>query len=179
MVDLLSLPHKEDEMMSVLVANRPYLVAVLRSCPLRLVRCCASAVFFSLCLSAAAGAGELTNLSTRGFVGTGEEVLIGGFVIEGSPTTVLIRAPGPSLEEFGIDEPLLDPVLTLFAGQTPIAENNDWVDSPQAEEILDTGLAPEDDFEPAILVTLLPGSYTAIVSGFEDDIGVALVEVFR
>jgi hypothetical protein len=166
-------------MMSVLLANSPYLVVALRSCPLRLVRCCASAVFFALYLATVAGAGELSNLSTRGFVGTGEEVLIGSFVIEDSPTTVLIRAPGPSLEEFDIDEPLLDPVLTLFVGQTPIAENDDWVDSSQADEIFDTGLEPEDDFEPAILITLEPGSYTAIVSGEGDEVGVALVEVFR
>jgi hypothetical protein len=166
-------------MMSVLLASRPDCVAALRSCPLRLVQCWASAVFFTLCLAAVAGAGELSNLSTRGFVGTGDDVLIGGFVIEESPTMVLIRAPGPSLEDFGVAEPLRDPVLTLFAGQTPIAGNNDWVDSPQAEEILETGLAPEDDFEPAILVTLPPGPYTVVVSGFEGDIGVALVEVYR
>jgi hypothetical protein len=158
-------------MMSVLLANKSCLVAALRSCPLRLALRCVRVVFWALCLAGVADAGELSNLSTRGFVGTGDEVLIGGFVITGSPTTVLIRAPGPSLEEFGIPEPLLDPVLTLFAGQTVIATNNDWVDSPQADEIFDTGLAPQDDFEPAILITLPPGPYTAIVSGDGDDVG--------
>jgi hypothetical protein len=165
--------------MRVPLANRPHLVAALRSCPLRLVQRCARAVCFALCLAEVARAGELSNLSTRGFVGTEDEVLIGGFVITGSPTTVLIRAPGPSLEDFGVVDPLLDPVLTLFAGQTAIAANDDWVDSALADEIVDTGLAPADEVEPAILITLPPGPYTAIVSGFEGEIGVALVEVFR
>jgi hypothetical protein len=169
----------EGEIMRVSLTNRSRRIVALCGCPLRLVRRCASAVFLALCLAAVAGAGELSNLSTRGFVGTGEEMLIGGFVIEDSPTTVLIRAPGPSLEEFDIDEPLLDPVLTLFVGQTPIAENDDWVDSSQVDEIFDTGLAPEDDREPAILITLDPGPYTAIVSGDGGEVGVALVEVFR
>jgi hypothetical protein len=165
--------------MGVFLLRRPILFAALLSSPLRPVKRWVGALLFASCLPGVAWAGELINLSTRGFVGTGDEVLIGGFVIEGSPETVLIRAPGPSLEEFGVADPLFDPVLTLFSGQTAIASNDNWVDSFQADDIFDTGLAPDDDLEPAILITLDPGAYTAIVSGAEGEIGVALVEVFR
>jgi len=74
---------------------------------------------------------------------------------------------------------LFDPVLTLFSGQTVIDSNDDWVDSFDADEIFETGLAPSDDLEPAILITLAPGAYTAIVSGAGGEIGVALVEVYH
>src|SRR5712691_12189171 len=84
-----------------------------------------SLLVLASCLPGVAGAGELVNLSTRGFVGTGDNVLIGGFIIEGSPTTVLVRAPGPSLSAFGVPGVLANPTLELFSGQTSIAFNDD------------------------------------------------------
>ncbi len=131
------------------------------------------------CLPGVAGAGELVNLSTRGFVGTGDNVLIGGFIIEGSPTTVLVRAPGPSLSAFGVPGVLANPTLELFSGQTSIAFNDDWQTSPNASAITASGLAPSDPREPALLITLTPGPYTAIVRGAGGTTGVALVEIFK
>ena len=137
------------------------------------------------------GSSRLTNLSTRGRVETGDNVMIGGFIIGGStPKTVLIRASGPSLAALGVPGVLTDPVLRLFAGQTAIAENDDWqVALPLCQQsghtcggpsaIAATGLAPSHFLEAAILITLPPGLYTAIVSGFGGSTGVGLVEVFE
>ena len=126
------------------------------------------------------GSSRLTNISTRGRVGTGDNVMIGGFIIGGdTPKTVLVRAIGPSLAALGVPGALADPVLRLFSGQTAIAENDDWQTSPQAAAIAANGLAPSHPLEAAILITLNPGPYTAIVSGFGGTIGVGLVEVFE
>ncbi len=134
---------------------------------------------------------RLTNLSTRGLVQTGDNVMIGGFIIGGTtPKTVLVRAVGPSLTAFGVPGALANPVLRLVAGQTPIAENNDWqVALPLCQqsghtcggpaEITAAGLAPSHPLEAAIHITLAPGAYTAIVSGFGGTTGVGLVEVFE
>ena len=86
------------------------------------------------CLSASASAGELINVSTRGFVGTGDNVLIGGFIIEGGPQTVLVRAPGPSLTTLGVSGALTNPSVELFSGQTSIAFNDDWQTAANAAE---------------------------------------------
>jgi hypothetical protein len=91
---------------------------------------------------------------------------------------VIVRAIGPSLARFGIPNPLLDPTLELHDGNGAIiAFNDNWRDSQQAE-IQATGLAPTDNRESAIVSTLAPGNYTAIVRGKNDTIGVALVEVY-
>jgi hypothetical protein len=137
-----------------------------------------SLLLFAYGLSGTAGAGQLINLSTRGFVGTDDNVLIGGFIIEGTPTRVLLRAPGPSLSAVGVSGVLADPTLELFFGQTRIASNDDWQTSSQAAEITQSGLAPAHPREAAIPITLNPGAYTAIVRGAGGTIGVALVEVF-
>ena len=123
--------------------------------------------------------GEAANISTRGMAGTGEDVLIGGFIVTGSDAKkVLVRAIGPSLMSFGISGALADPTVTVFdSNHTIIASNDNWKSNQQAE-IDATGRAPQSDLESAVIVTLPPGSYTAIVSGNNGGNGVALVEVY-
>ena len=122
---------------------------------------------------------KLGNISTRGSVGTGNNVLIGGFIFRGSqPKRILLRAIGPSLRSAGIVNPLNDPVLELHnqAGEL-VTTNDNWRQSQQSE-ILATGLAPTNDRESAILTTLPTGLYTAIVRGSNGATGIALVEVY-
>jgi len=124
----------------------------------------------------------LINISTRGQVLTNNDVMIGGFIIQGdAPQTVFVRARGPSLVPFGIPNALMDPVLQLFAGQTPIATNDDWqVQAIPADvaAIQASPFAPTDSREAVIRVTLQPGAYTAIVTGRNGTTGVGIVEVF-
>jgi sugar lactone lactonase YvrE len=126
------------------------------------------------------GAGRLQNISTRLRVQTGDNVLIGGFVITGTqPKQLLIRAIGPSLTSFGISDVLADPVLELHDGAgTLITSNDNWMDAPNRQEIIDSGIPPTNDLESAILMTLDPGPYTAIVRGVNDTTGIALVEAY-
>src|SRR5439155_737258 len=121
----------------------------------------------------------LGNISTRAFVQTGDNVVIGGFIVQGiQPKRVIIRAIGPELTQYGVPNPLADPTLELHDGTgAVIAFDDNWRDSQEAE-IEATGLAPSDDRESAIVSTLAPGSYTAIVRGTNNTIGVALVEVY-
>jgi len=131
----------------------------------------------------------LTNISTRARVQTGANVMIGGFIIGGdTPKTVLVRAIGPSLAAFGVPGALANPSLQLFSGQTPIAENDDWqvtdlvcqaIGCGGPADIAATGSAPSHPLEAAILITLNPGPYTAIVSGVGGTTGVGLVEVYE
>ncbi len=122
-----------------------------------------------------------TNLSARAFVGTGNDVLIGGTIIggnAGSLLRVLVRALGPSLASFGVATPLADPTLSLRdANGNVIANNDNWKDSQQAD-IAATGKAPPNDHESAILALLAPGNYTAIVAGKNGTTGVALMEFY-
>jgi hypothetical protein len=129
-------------------------------------------------LNATAGS-KFGNISTRALVQTGNNVMIGGFIITGSgQKRVIVRAIGPSLAQHGITNPLLDPTLELHNGNgAVIAFNDNWRDTQQTD-IQATGLAPTDDRESAILRTLSPGNYTAIVRGKNNTIGVALVEVY-
>ena len=122
----------------------------------------------------------LVNLSTRGTVQTGDNVLIGGFIIPGrAPKKVLIRAIGPSLNGSGITGALGDPTLTLFTGRgTQIAFNDDWINSPDKQAIIDTTAPPTNDKESAIIASLAPGNYTAKVAGANNATGVALVELY-
>ena len=102
-----------------------------------------------------------------------------GFVITGdSPKSVLITARGPSLAAFGITNALANPNLQLVAGQTVIASNDDFGTSTNLTQIQATGNAPTNPLESAILITLNPGNYTAIVSGVGGATGVGIVEVF-
>jgi uncharacterized delta-60 repeat protein len=122
-----------------------------------------------------------TNLSARAFVGTGNDVLIGGTIIRGNGTSllrVLVRALGPSLASAGVTTPLANPTLSLRdANGNVIASNDNWKDSQQAA-IAATGKAPPNDNESAILGLLAPGNYTAIVAGKNGTTGVALVEFY-
>ena len=125
---------------------------------------------------------QLRNISTRGFVGTGDNVLIGGFILGGNGMVnqaLLFRALGPSLTAFGVPGALQDPTLQLFnSSGVVIAFNDNWRDTQQSQ-IQATGLAPTDDRESAIYATLPAGAYTAIVRGANNTTGVALVEVYN
>ena len=122
----------------------------------------------------------LGNISMRGFVQTGDNVLIAGFIVgNGGSDTVVVRAIGPSLGAAGVANPLADPVLDLHdADGTLILSDDDWRDAQEAL-IQSTGLAPTNDLEPAIIRALTPGNYTAVVSGKDGGTGVALVEVYN
>jgi hypothetical protein len=126
------------------------------------------------------GNAQIVQLSTRGSVGTGDEVMIGGFIITGSTTTkkVIIRAIGPSLAALGVSGALQNPALELHDGAGSLIQSNDnWRES-QEQEIIDTTVPPTNDLESAIVADLVPGNYTAIVSGAAGGSGVALVEVY-
>lgn len=121
---------------------------------------------------------RLFNISTRGHVGTGAEVLIGGFVLQGNdPGKVLIRARGPSLPDALGNQRLVDPMVRIYSGQTVIAENDNWREGGQESEIIATGRQPPDDREAAVLMTLNPGPYTAIVTGVSGTTGIGIIEV--
>ena len=118
---------------------------------------------------------KLANISTRGLVQTGGNVMIGGFFVLGAPQKVIVRAIGPSLD---VNGRLEDPVLELFNGNgDPIAANNNWKDTQQ-QEIEATTIPPSNDLESAIVTSLAPAPYTAVVRGVNDTNGVALVEVY-
>ena len=125
---------------------------------------------------------QLANISTRGFVESGDNVMIGGFIV--GPTDlgnlrVIVRAIGPSLVDSGVEDVLQDPKLTLFDGNgDAVATNDNWRTGGQRAEIIATGVPPPNDAESAIIRTLAPGPYTAIVQGVNNTSGVALVEVF-
>lgn len=122
---------------------------------------------------------QLLNISTRAFVSTGNHAVIGGFIISGTePKRAIVRGIGPSLAKVGVGGSLQDPKLEL-RGSTGalIAANDNWKDTQQSE-IEATGLAPREDAESAIVVTLAPGAYTIILRGQNDLVGVGLVEVY-
>jgi hypothetical protein len=123
---------------------------------------------------------KLGNLSTRGLVGSAQNVMIGGTIVTGpDPARVVFRALGPSLGAFGIQNPLGDPQLDLFdANGSKISSNNNWKDSQQIA-IAGAGLTLSSDLESAILTDLPPGNYTAVVSGVNGVSGIALVEAYH
>src|SRR5437762_8406588 len=131
---------------------------------------------------------RLGNISTRAFVQTGDNVMIGGFIVQGTtPKRVIIRAIGPELGQYGVPDPLQDPILELHDGTGAlIASNDNWqttiiggiITHDQVQEIQDSGYAPGDGRESAIIAELPAGNYTAIVRGVNSTIGVALVEVY-
>ncbi|MBK7660285.1 MAG: hypothetical protein IPJ28_14645 [Betaproteobacteria bacterium] len=123
---------------------------------------------------------RLGNISTRMQVLTGNDVLIGGFIIQGAAAKqVVVRARGPSLVPFGIANAIANPRLELYSGPTVIASNDDWGAAGNAAALQATGFAPSSAQEAAILTTLAPGAYTAIVSGVGNTTGVGIVEVFE
>ena len=130
----------------------------------------------------------LANISTRSFVQTADNVMIGGFIVQGSqPKMVIIRAIGPELSQFGVPNPLANPTLELHNGAGAlIAFNDNWqttviggiIMHDQVQEIINSGRAPADMSESAIIANLPAGNYTAIVRGVSNTTGVALVEVY-
>ena len=124
--------------------------------------------------------GRLVNISTRMQVGTGNEVLIGGFIIQGDVfKTVILRAIGPSLSNSGLTGALQDPQMELYDSTGALLDSNDnWQQSLDSGEIIDTGLAPTDPREAAIVARLAPGNYTAIISGVNNTTGIGLVESY-
>ncbi len=133
-----------------------------------------------------AGGARLVNVSARTQVGTGSNIVIAGFVLQGTgEKTLLIRGAGPSLAQFGLgaDSLLADPQLTVFRGSTPIATNDDWSGSPMLKSAFATAGAfafnNDDSADAAVVVTLGAGVYTAQVSGVNNTTGVALVEVYE
>lgn len=130
-----------------------------------------------------AAASELANISTRGFVQTGQNVMIGGFML-GSTTgnsRVAVRGLGPSLANFGLSNVLADPTLELHNGNgTIMITNDDWTsDAVSAAQLTANGLAPSNPKESGIFTTLPPGTYTAVLQGTNSGTGVALIEVYN
>jgi hypothetical protein len=120
----------------------------------------------------------LTNISTRGFVNTGQNVMIGGFISGNGLVKIIVRALGPTLSQFGVPNVLADPTLELHdANGAILASNDNWQDTQQAE-IQASGFAPPNALESAIIATRPPGNSTAIVRGKNNTTGNALVEVY-
>jgi len=126
---------------------------------------------------------QLANISTRGFVGAQDNVMIGGFILGGNPgdTRVVVRGLGPSLIQFGIGNLLADPMLELHdANGTTVIANDNWSDDSASAILLGVnGLAPTDANESAIFTSLPPGSFTAILSGKDGGTGLGIIEVYN
>ena len=130
--------------------------------------------------------GRLSNLSTRGLTGLGSDVLISGLIITGTASkSMLIRAAGPALANFGISGILDKPILTLFDSKgTAIASNTGWNQSPNDSDIRSSSIAagafafPENSADSALLIRLIPGSYTAQVTGVNKTTGTTLIETY-
>jgi len=128
------------------------------------------------------GDARLINISTHGYVGVGNAVLIGSWIISGdTDKTVTIRARGPSMADVDqnlVGAPLEDPYVQLFSGATLIAQNDDWAFVVGVSD-LRSDLRPTSTKEVAITTTLAPGAYTAIVRGVNELVGIGIVEVFE
>lgn len=128
----------------------------------------------------------IVNLSSRGFVGRGDDVVIAGFVVGGSsPKTMLIRGVGPSLNKLGVPEVLPDPKLTIYRGNTVIKENFSWqvgndpIAVRRASQAVGAFALDDKSADAVMLITLEPGTYTAVVSSEDNKQGVALVEIYQ
>ena len=126
---------------------------------------------------------QVVNLSTRGFVATGENVLIGGFIVDtstGEDGVFVIRALGPSLAAAGVTDVLRNPVMELYSGDLLVSRNDNWQDdAAQAQQLTALGIAPTEAAESAIVVTLPPGLYTAVIGGVGATTGTALFEIYN
>lgn len=126
---------------------------------------------------------QLANISTRGFVRTGENVMIGGFILggSGSPTRVVVRGIGPSLAQFGLNPVLADPVLELRDNNEALLISNDnWQDDcASAAQLTANGFALSDPNEPGIFTSLPAGQFTAILACKNGGIGIGLVEIYN
>jgi hypothetical protein len=125
---------------------------------------------------------KLANLSTRAFVDTGNNIVIAGFVLGGhnSNARIVARGIGPSLTAFGVANALADPTLEVRdSNGALLASNNNWQDNPaQAAELTAAGLAPTNNLESGLTITLPPGPYTALLAGLNNGTGVGVVEVY-
>jgi hypothetical protein len=126
---------------------------------------------------------QLANISTRGFVQTGNDVMIGGFILGGSTqnTQVAVRGIGPSLSQFGLSPVLANPTLELRDSNGVLLIGNDnWQDDPvQAAQLSAHGLAPQNTNESGIFASLPPGAFTAILAGTNGGTGIGLVEIYN
>jgi spore coat protein A len=125
---------------------------------------------------------KLANISTRAFVGTGNDVVIAGFILgnNNGNARIVLRGIGPSLNAFGVPDALADPALELRDNNGALLlGNNDWQDNATyAAEMIAAGLAPTNSFESGLAATLPPGPYTALLSGANNGTGVGVVEVY-
>ena len=125
---------------------------------------------------------QLANISTRGFVQTGDNVMVGGFILGGSGNThVAVRGLGPSLAQFGLSPVLINPTLALHGSNgATLVSNDNWQDDPvQAAQLTAHGLALPDVKESGIFQSLPPGAFTAILAGNNGGTGIALVEIYN
>jgi hypothetical protein len=121
---------------------------------------------------------RLANIATRGLIQPGDKLMIAGFIIQNGPVRAVVRAIGPSLAAFGIDNALPDTTLQIKdQNGTIVIENDDW-QSDQKQELEDTGLQPTNDLEAAVVVTLQPGQYSALVRGKPESTGTGVVQVY-
>jgi hypothetical protein len=185
-------PNKRDIINSTLAPSQPKESAILTTLPVAGTGSAYTAIVHGVGDTTGVGLVEIydldsgpgssvLNISTRGNVQTGDNVLIGGLIVSGSgDQQVLVRAIGPSLANVGIADPLADPTLTLYDSQgTQIDFNDNWQDNPDAAAIEATTIPPSDPKEAAVLQTLAPGGYTAIVRGTGSaPTGTGLVEVY-
>jgi DNA-binding beta-propeller fold protein YncE len=130
---------------------------------------------FDLSLASAA---KLANVSTRGFVQIGDNLMIGGFIVVNNPVRVVVRGIGPSLAGVGIQNPLADPTIELRDGNGGLVLANDNWKTTQQADIMATGLQPSNDLESALVITLQPGNYTALLRGTNNGTGIGVVEVY-
>jgi hypothetical protein len=126
---------------------------------------------------------QLANISTRGFVRAGNNVMIGGFILGGNPasTRIALRGIGPSLSQFGLSPVLTDPTLELHdANGATLVANDNWLDDPvSAAQLTANGLALGDPKESGLFISLLPGQFTAVLAGKNGGIGIGLIEVYN
>jgi hypothetical protein len=126
---------------------------------------------------------DLANISTRGFVQTGNDVMIGGFMLGGNNTAtrIAVRALGPSLTSFGLTSVLQDPTLEMHdVNGTIMISNDNWTDDPiSAAALTANGLAPQDSHESGIFTSLPPGQFTVILAGKNGGVGIGLVEIYN
>jgi hypothetical protein len=122
---------------------------------------------------------KLINLSARSWIGPGEQSLIMGVYVADAPAKLLVRARGPSLGAFSIPNPVADPAITIYSGQTAIASNDDWATDPSVtpQALAEAGITMENALDSAMVVTLQPGSYTFVISS-KGGTGVGLGELF-
>jgi len=123
---------------------------------------------------------KVANISTRGFIQAGDKLMIAGFIVQNAPVKTVVRAIGPSLLAFGINNALPDTTLQLRdQNGVVVLENDDWrSDSQQAQELQSVGLQPSHDLEAALITTIPPGQYTAQVRGKNDASGIGVVQVY-